>query len=99
MTYMNQFEIEECVRRTSSLPPTSSAARAARFLAAFSDEVNRVSDGWAYWSAPVRACERMMLAARTPNSRPDAFKHALTPIKAFMTRLGRKAGMTMPEID
>ena len=99
MLYLSQYEIEYCVRHTCH-NPNSAAARAARFLRDFVEEVNAHSDGWAHWAAPVRAASHMMMLARGQRTiNPKAFERALTPIKSFMTRKGYAAGMTMPKIE
>lgn len=94
--FMNRYEIEQAVVRHANHPVLS---KAAHFLQAFMEEVDAHSDGWAYWRAPVHAANKLCNLLQEPRDYPGAlaaYKHALTPIKSFMTRHGVKAGMIMP---
>jgi hypothetical protein len=103
MLFMNEDEINEAAARHVSHPVLGPATR---FLRDFKDEVNAHSDGWPYWSPPVRAAARLMAlieGAREQlrDGHPVActlrdVQKALPPIKAFMTRRGTAAGMTLP---
>lgn len=98
MLYMNDYDIDLAIQRH---PAHTAAGRAARLLANFREQVNSVSDGWAYWRAPLLAARRMMELAQRPPIDPgtDAdYRAALTPIRAFMTRKGRAAGIILPEV-
>lgn len=93
MKFMNEWEIEMNVERYRyhlALGP------ATRFLDAYMREVNSHSDGWPYWSAPVKAAAKLMTVIEKGDqaTQRDVLK-ALTPIKAFMTRRGLKAGMAL----
>lgn len=103
MMYMNEYEINDAVDRfrhlTNPIP-----LRAAKFLAAFRDEVNSHSDGWAYWNAPVNSARKLMElcslrdwmhAARMTE---EEYKTALTPIKRFYTTKGNAAGLRWPNV-
>lgn len=101
MHYMNEYEIKEAVRYFQHDPVLGPAAR---FLEHYKNEVNRHSDGWPYWSAPVHAAKQLIVLLEThralgwhdaPATHSEVRK-ALTPIKAFMTRRGTAAGMQMP---
>ena len=112
MLFLNENDIEMYTGRFAAHPALGPATR---FLTRFKDEVNRHSDGWPYWSAPVRAAAKLMgliergdrVARGVPSYRGfrDAevtlaeVKAALVPIKTFMTRRGTKAGMTLPALD
>jgi hypothetical protein len=109
MLFMNEWEIGEARDRWARHPALGPATR---FLDAFKNEVNRHSDGWPYWSAPVKAAGKLMTlildsekAARERGlaelSSPElaAVRKALAPIKAFMTRRGTAAGMTLPTLE
>jgi hypothetical protein len=95
---MNTYDIDEAAYRLRTGP----IGEAAQFLKRFKDEVNRVSDGWAYWPPPVRAAAKLMdivesgrggIAVMTVTA--VDVKKAMTPIKAFMTRRGNAAGMKL----
>ncbi len=95
MLYMNEYEISDVKRRHTSHPILS---KAARFLENFKDEVNAHSDGWCYWSPPVKAARKLMQLVLSANATEAEFKAALTPIKSFYTRRGNAAGMKFPEV-
>lgn len=97
MTYMNEHEINLAKQRHTDHPILS---KAAIFLSEFRDQVNRHSDGWPYWSPPVKAAAKLMalLEGGTPPSESE-LQNALRPIKAFYTRHGYSAGMEMPRIE
>ena len=88
---MNEYDIARNVVRYHqhvALGP------ATKFLEAYMREVNAHSDGWPYWSAPVKAAAKLMTVIELgePATIADVRK-ALIPIKSFMTRRGRLAGM------
>jgi hypothetical protein len=93
--WMNRWDIQFAVERNS---PATVKGRAARFLAAFMEEVDNNSDGWAYWPLPGRAAEKLqdMIQSENPMTEAD-YRKALVPIKSFYTRRGYKAGMQYPE--
>lgn len=103
--FMNESEIEDAVDRFAGHPVLGPAAR---FLAAFRHEVNAHSDGWPYWSPPVKAAAKLMTLIhghrwagmgaypRLPEPTAADVRKALGPIKSFMTRRGTAAGMSMP---
>lgn len=97
MIYMNDFDIEEAVRRWESNPVLS---RATRFLSAHAEQTNLHSDGWAHWSAPVKAAKNLqeLIQRGDPSTTESAYLKALTPIKAFYTKRGKAAGMEFPVI-
>lgn len=97
MNYMNDFEIMGAQARWKNHPVLS---KAAQFLAAFKEQVDNNSDGWAYWKAPVAAANKLMCLLQNPpaNVTEADLKKALAPIKAFYTRRGNAAGMQMPVI-
>jgi hypothetical protein len=93
MLFMNEYEIDQAVRNTTGVKND-----AARFLAAFKDEVNAHSDGWPYWSVAARAAKRLMQLVSSREEATEAqFRAALAPIKSFYTRRGNAAGMKFPE--
>jgi hypothetical protein len=108
MIWMNQYEIDEAVAVFASDPVLGPATR---FLRDFAQEVNSHSDGWPYWSPPGKAAGKLMqliyanlrsgMGAYPVASKPskaDVLK-TLAPIKAFMTRRGTAAGMTLPSLN
>jgi hypothetical protein len=106
--WMNEGEIEQAVERFKTHPVLG---KGARFLSAFQDEVNQHSDGWAYWKLPARAADKLMTFLhgylyagmgaypRLPEPTDADLKKTLTPIKAFYTKHGNKAGMQFPTLD
>jgi hypothetical protein len=104
--FMNDYDIDDAVMLLNNDPVLG---KAVRFLAAFKDEVNSHSDGWAYWRQPVAAAGQLMtLIEAGVNKRRGrqsdvvvddrAIAKAMGPIKSFMTRRGLAAGMTMPKL-
>ena len=103
--YMNDYDIQMAQQILGSDPVLGPAVR---FLDEFRNEVNEHSDGWAYWSAPLKAAAALMtLIQAGVNARREGkahgvtvenLKRAMAPIKAFMTRRGLAAGMQMPKL-
>lgn len=99
MHFANEYEIEQWLQsyQTSETP---NLARGARTLYELMNWTNRNSDGWPYWSKPVKAADKLITlledadragraAWSTPKDATDAqLKAALTPIKSFLTRQG-----------
>ena len=71
---------------------------ATTFLSEFKDEVDNHSDGWAYWKAPLQAAAQLMTLIQSGKADVPSLTKAMAPIKAFMTRKGLAAGMTMPKL-
>ena len=95
MLFMNEYEINAAVDRFSNHPVLS---KATKFLAKFRDEVNANSDGWPYWSRPVVSAKKLMTIIMHPEQATEqSLKAAITPIEAFYTRHGAKAGMLFPK--
>ncbi len=102
MLFANEYEIQDWVIRYSRQPVLGCAARTFQSLV---DGVNSCSDGWPYWSAPVKSAAKLItLLAEADKSRrrgvaPTAtvadLQHAYRPIKAFHTRYGTKYGFTV----
>lgn len=104
MTFMNRFDIQYAVERYSS-QSNPILSKAATFLLAFQEEVDSHSDGWTSWPHPSRAAKRLQELLSRPQDfsvtldqaeLKAAYKRSLAPIRAFMTRRGTAAGMTMP---
>ena len=99
MRYMNTMDLDDARERYREHPVLGPATFT---LDALRTWVDSHSDGWAYWSPPVRAAERLMAliegdehpegrhGARfdplRQDARPAALKAALRPIKSFRTR-------------
>jgi hypothetical protein len=95
MNYMNDYDIMLAQQRAN----TPVLRKAVQFLAAFKEQVNDHSDGWAYWKCPVNAANKLMELIQGKVEPTEAnFKKAMSPIKSFMTRRGNAAGMQMPII-
>lgn len=106
--WMNRGDIEHAVARFKDDPVLGPAAR---FLQAFQEEVDRVSDGWPYWSLPSKAARQLttllysnlmggMGAYKVPAKATAADVWAtMGPIKSFMTRRGEKAGIKLPKLE
>lgn len=84
MKFMNAWDIEEAVMKHRHHPMLSKAAKVLNDLRNLADEV---SDGWAYWKAPVRAAKMLMtLIEDNPAPTKGDMTRAFAPIKAFLTR-------------
>jgi hypothetical protein len=57
MLYMNDYDIMNAQQRFASHPVLG---KAVQFLAAFKEQVDNCSDGWAYWKCPVQAAKKLM---------------------------------------
>ncbi len=95
MRFMNEYDIEDSVARYRS---HAVLGPATRFLNAYKDEVNAHSDGWPYWSAPVKAAAKLIELIEKGAATEQELAKALSPIKAFMTRRGKAAGMVLPQV-
>lgn len=104
MHFMNEYEILRAEERFDSHPTLGPATKTLANLMA---TVNRCSDGWPYWSAPVRAADKLMTLIEgdrsweaTYGDRDDVtaaqVKKAYTPIKAFLTRKGLTCELVAP---
>lgn len=92
MRFMNEYDIENAVRRYRDYPVLGAASRTLENLM---HATNSMSDGWAYWPKPAKAAAKLMdLIEGDPQGRfgdrddttPKAYAAALTPIKALRTR-------------
>jgi hypothetical protein len=96
MLFMNEWEIKETMVRYRNHAVLS---KATRFLDAFKDQVNLNSDGWPYWSQPVKSAAKLMQLIENPDTATEAnFRKALMPIRSFYTRKGYAAGMQWPVV-
>lgn len=98
MRFMNEWDIELAVKRWASHPVLGPATR---FLNAFKDEVNAHSDGWPYWAPAAKSAAKLMALIEDRGEAATAaeLRAALAPVKAFMTRRGRAAGMSLPALE
>lgn len=96
MLFMNEYDINRAADQFCGHPVLGEATR---FLADYRDEVNAHSDGWPYWSSPVKAAKALMALIQSGNATEAQYRKALGPIRAFYTRRGNAAGMKWPTID
>lgn len=93
MMFMNEWEVERAVERfnTDEFPNLGLASRSLYRLMRWT---NANSDGWAYWSKPIRAAKQLQVLLSgvdrwDPQDVTEAeVKKALVPVKAFLTRQG-----------
>lgn len=94
MLFMNEYEIDDAVRRFSRADDTPNLLAGAKTLARLRDWTNRNSDGWPYWSKPCRSAERLQTLLQAadrfdPTDCTEAeLKRAYVPIKTMLTRTG-----------
>lgn len=106
MHFANEYDVDMFVsRHVDHNRPLAdqdrpNLARAAANLARLMYWTNSVSDGWAYWSKPVRSADRLITlleeADRTYRRGGELedittaeLRRALTPVKAMLTRVSR----------
>ncbi len=94
--WMNQAEIEWVSERTHTCPNVRKGVRLLRRLV---EAVNEQSDGWAYWSAPSKAADKLMdlvrnateLHCNATGTISDAdLRKAITPIRTMVTMQRKK---------
>ena len=107
MLFMNEMEIEDAVRRYRDHELLGPATRTLQNLC---DAVNRNSDGWPYWSKPVRAAEKLQQLIQGEDRRTayfdevredvtaDGLKKAYAPIKRFRTSSGIQFEIVQPGV-
>lgn len=95
--FMNEWDVENAVRRYSDDTDLPNLGTAVRTLSALVEWTNSHSDGWPYWSPPqraaaglVKAIETADTADRTGREVPDMSKadlvKALASVKRFLTK-------------
>lgn len=93
---MNQHEIEWAASRHHDCPNVRTGLR---LLSRLVEAVNRQSDGWAYWPAPSRACEKLIALLQdagnldhgTRGRITDAeLKYAIAPIRKMAKEQQKK---------
>lgn len=95
MTWMNEYEIDDALRRFSSFEYLGAAARTLDNLRTW---VNWNSDGWAFWHPPANAAEKLMeLIQKADRFDPvdctlDEYKVAVRPLKTFRTKANKGDG-------
>ena len=94
MRFMNEFDMEMAKRRFAHLPVK---LKAVRIITDLMNLTNQVSDGWPYWSKPVRSAEKLMVVIEDmEDPTEDDLKKALVPIKTMLTRNAKTfAGRTL----
>ncbi len=96
MKFMNTHEIATASFRYADHPVLGPATDTLANLAQWTDEN---SDGWVYWPKPARAAAKLMtlitgdgtwaaLENVQHTATPAAYRAALSPVKAFLTRQG-----------
>lgn len=89
---MNQSEIEWAAQQSHKCP---NVRKGIDLLLRLMQAVNEQSDGWAYWRAPSKACQKLMdllktagnLQHGTSGTISDAdLRKAITPIRTMVTR-------------
>lgn len=102
MRFMNRYDIEHAYDRFGR--EATVLGEATRVLKAFQEDVDAHSDGWPYWSAPVKAAAKLIALVEPhcktwivvlPEPTMADLRKALVPIKRFLTMRGRAAGMTV----
>lgn len=99
MLFANEYEIQDWAIRYADHLILGCAARTLKSLM---DAVNSCSDGWPYWSAPVKSASKLMTLLNeadrerrrgvTPRPTESDLQIAYRPIKAFHTRYGARYG-------
>jgi hypothetical protein len=99
MLFANEYEIQDWAIRYASHPILGCAARTLESLV---DTVNGCSDGWPYWSPPVKSAAKLITLLNdadrerrrgvTPEPSEVDLRLAYRPIRAFHTRYGAKYG-------
>jgi hypothetical protein len=93
MSWMNEWDIEEALRRFKN-PETPNLYDGAMILDRLAAFTNRNSDGWHSWRVPSNAASRLMELLQSvdrwePVDVTEAdINRVLGPIKSFYTRLG-----------
>lgn len=93
MLFMNEYEIEDALRRVDP-EETPNLAGAIVNLANLAAWTNANSDGWPYWSKPCRAAKSLQALIQgvdrydPEDVLPTQVSKALSPVKAFLTRQG-----------
>lgn len=100
MTFiMNEFEIETAQLQAADDHNRPNMRRAVLTLARLMEWTNSNSDGWAYWTKPLKASVKLQTlvtsgyalhrqADRTTDLTASELKAAEAPVKAFLTRQG-----------
>lgn len=96
MKFMNEWDIQMAVERWQNHPVLSKATKLLDDLKAI---VNRNSDGWAYWTAPVRAAKKLMQLIEDVGDPANEYQlnKAMIPIKSFYTKHKKHFGSDVLE--
>lgn len=93
---MNQYEIEWAAQQRHACP---NVRKGVRLLLRLMQSVNEQSDGWAYWQAPSKACEKLQTLLQTAGNlqyvtygtiTAEQLKKAVAPIRSMVTRQKKK---------
>lgn len=92
---MNQSDIEWAASQQHACP---NVRKGLRLLLRLMHAVNEQSDGWAYWSAPSKASEKLQTLLQSAGNlhhgthgtiTADQLKKAIMPIRSMVTRQKR----------
>jgi hypothetical protein len=104
--WMNEYDVQDAVQRWRGHPVLGPATETLKGLV---DWTNSHSDGWAYWPKPGRAAVKLMDFIEGPDTTPrwdrerkdateEAYRKALSPIKAFCTRHKADVTIVLPDL-
>lgn len=94
--FWNQYEIEDAAQRQHDCP---NVRKGVQLLLRLMQAVNEQSDGWAYWSPPSKASEKLQALLQTAGNvhhgthgkiSAEDLKKAIAPIRSMVTRQKKK---------
>ena len=89
--FLNQYEIENIARNKHDCP---NVRKGANLLLRLMQSVNAQSDGWAYWSPPIKSAEKLIQLLQTAGNlwygthgtiTSEQLKQAVIPIRRMVT--------------
>lgn len=101
MLFMNEYEIDEHVRRFRQAE-TPHLLAGAEALNRLREWTNANSDGWAYWKLPINAAKKLITLLRAADRfdptdcTEKELRAAFTPIKTFLTKRGVDHAVVFP---
>lgn len=105
MRFMNEFDVHAAQLRWTGHPVLGPAANT---LASLMEATNANSDGWPYYTKPIRSAAKLMeliegngtwqfFQGKREDATPEKLRAALKPIKSFRTRSGWKFEIHEPK--
>jgi len=99
VTYLNEYEAEDCHRIFTEATDTPNLAAGARIVVALIEWANSCSDGWTYWRKPRQAAAKLVEVLDDRRREylkghsildvsDEELRRALVPIKTFLTKQG-----------